>query len=152
MKTTALVNRPPPSFASQPMIVCLAGWVVYVLTFHWLLPTTGGAVAPLAVLPVAATAWLFGRRAGLLAGVMAILLNMLLFGLLANQEWKITSRAIPSNFVFMAVGAMVGWFKALLDQTKKQSAELVCEREILKEQIAKAQRTEEALRDSEEQL
>ncbi len=63
-----------------------------------------------------------------------------------------TSRAIPSSFVFIAVGAMVGWFKALLDQTKKQSAELVREREILKEQIVKAKRTEEALRDSEEQL
>src|SRR6266496_2460076 len=123
MKTAAPVNRPLHSFASLSMTGCLVGWAVYVLAFHWLFPTIGGAVAPLAVLPIAATAWLFGRRAGLLAGVMAILLNMLLFGLLANQEWKITSRAIPSNFVFMAVGAMVGWFKALLDQTKKQSAE-----------------------------
>lgn len=139
-------------FASLSTIVCLAGWVVYVLAFHWLFPKLGGAVAPLAVLPVAATAWFFGRRAGLLAGVMAILLNLLLFGLLASQGWKITSRAIPSNVVFIAVGAMVGWFKTLLDQTRKQAAELVWEREILKEQIAKARSAEEALRDREEQL
>lgn len=151
MKVISPLHRPLSSF-SLSTIACLGGWVVYVLAFRWLFPTLGGAVAPLAVLPVAATAWFFGHRTGLLAGVMAILLNILLFGLLAEQGWKITGRAIPSNVVFMAVGAMVGWLKALLDQTRKQSAELVWEREILKEQIAKARLAEEALRDREEQL
>lgn len=55
--------------------------VLYALTFGPLYDELGPGVVSLSVVPVALAGWLFGLRAGLLAGAVAFPLNTVLLGL-----------------------------------------------------------------------
>src|SRR5260221_14757222 len=106
---------PAPSLSrSQPraqVIFGMAAWTLYILAFVLLYPVVRAAATPLAALPVALTAWFFGRRVGLLAGIFAIVLNIFLIGMASGQGLRISTRSVPSNIVFIVVGITIGWLE-----------------------------------------
>ena len=62
--------------------------VLYVFLYLLLDSVLGNATAIVSILPVMVTAWLFGLRVGLLAAVMAVLLNTLLVTLVSDRSWQ----------------------------------------------------------------
>ena len=63
------------------MALALGSWAVYVLAFIPLYRLVGPAVAALGILPVVTMGWLFGTWAGLLASLLAFLLDVALMAL-----------------------------------------------------------------------
>lgn len=108
----------------------------YALLFFALHPVMGGAAAALVILPVAAIGWLWGMWAGLLAGLLSIMLNTLLLNLAGEAGWDVVFRTGGGpGFVTLAlIGAAVGRLRDLSDRVKLQ--------------LAERERAEEALRDT----
>jgi two-component sensor histidine kinase len=134
-------------------IALMSGIIIaYALMFVSLYPIVGGGISTLAVLPAVTAGWLFNLQSGTLCGVLMILLNSALFTLLATpSEFELLS-AIPSSIAIVASGATVGWLRELLKQVKQQAWELAQERTSLKEQMAKREWAEEALRRAHDEL
>ena len=65
----------------------MATAVAYVAAYAPLSHALGTAAGILAVVPVVATAWVFGQRVGLIAGLMGFPVNSLLVVLLTDVEW-----------------------------------------------------------------
>jgi two-component sensor histidine kinase len=126
--------------------------IAYALGFVSLYPIVGGGISTLAALPAMAAGWLLGLQFGTLCGLLMILLNSALFTLLATpSEFELLS-AIPSSIAIVASGAAVGWLRKLLEQVKQQAMELAQERKSLREQMAKREGAEEALRRAHDEL
>jgi len=119
--------------------------VLYVPAFLFLYPLIGWPSVALSLLPVVAGGWLLGLRAGLVAGVMVSLVNVLLLGLVTREGWIPILWGGSAFILWIAAGAVAGWLSELLDRMKTQSRE----REALEEEIKQRKRVEEALRQSE---
>ena len=94
----------------------------YVLTFVPLRDALGPGVVSLSVVPVALAGWLFGLRAGLLAGAVAFPLNTILLGVEdgADLDAVVWGGAVAGSAALM-VGSVAG---TLRDVTERLQAEL----------------------------
>ena len=94
----------------------------YVLTFVPLYEELGPGVVSLSVVPVALAGWLFGLRAGLLAGAVAFPLNTVLLGLEDGAELDavVWGGAVAGSAALM-VGSVAG---TLRDVTERLHEEL----------------------------
>src|SRR3972149_6286401 len=119
--------------------------LLYGLAFVSLYPALKGTVAMLSLIPTAASGWLLGLRAGLLAGLLVSLVNFVLFPFFTGLGWDLLVQGVPANTVFTAIGIAVGWRTELLRHFRRQSRELARDREILREEIAQRVRAEAAL-------
>src|SRR5574341_213022 len=110
----------------------------YALAFILLTPTWGLSVAALAAAPIMAAGWLLGLRAGLVAGGLVFVLNVLLFRLVGRLTWAVVVQSLPGHFALLLIGAGVGYLSDL-------SAHL-------RQQIAARQAAESALQQAKEEL
>ena len=94
----------------------------YALTFGPLYEALGPGVVSLSVVPVALSGWLFGLRAGLLAGAVAFPLNTVLLGFEdgADLDSVVWGGAVAGSAALM-VGSVAG---TLRDVTERLHAEL----------------------------
>jgi PAS domain S-box-containing protein len=113
--------------------------VFYALTFLPLYDQLGPGVVSLSVVPVALAGWLFGLRAGLLAGAIAFPLNTVLLGVEESAELN-----------SVVWGGAVAGSAALLVGTVAGTLRDVAER--LQTELASKHGAEEGLRLSEERL
>ena len=113
--------------------------VFYALTFLPLYAQLGPGVVSLSVVPVALAGWLFGLRAGMLAGAIAFPLNTVLLGV---------EEAAEINSVVW--GGAVAGSSALLVGTVAGTLRDVAQ--SLQEELAMKRGAEEGLRASEERL
>jgi signal transduction histidine kinase len=128
------LHHPVARFAAMA-----SGWVAYALLFLYLYPRIGAAAGSLGMLPVIITAWLYGRWAGLLAGLLllpiAIPLTLLSngsgLGLLVNMS--------ATGYV---IGALTGFLFGGVRDTSNE----------LRNQVAERKRVEDALQRSLTQL
>jgi signal transduction histidine kinase len=105
------------------VLVVVGPWVVYALAFLALYGVVGPQVSVLVLIPVALVAGLTGMRAGLLAGIIAIPLNLLL-ARFAGDAAGAASVGGPAAIAAPAVlGAAIGWLRDLADEPHRRQAE-----------------------------
>jgi len=110
-----------------------------VLVFIPLYRLVGQIMIALAVLPVAATASVFGMRAGLLASLLAFPLNILLVTLVRGTgQDMMTLQGLIGSVLILLLGAMIGRLRDLGEQVRKE--------------LTEHRQAEEALRESEERF
>lgn len=142
-----LANREHPTrqFLTRFLTVLLAT-VIHAFAFISLYQQVGSDIALIAILPVIAVGWLFRRRAGLSAGLLAIALNVGLYGVVGVSMLEALVMSFrPGSVVLVIVGGIVGRSRELLDEVNEKSRAL--EQEIGdRTQIEKAlqQATQEA--------
>ncbi len=88
----------------------LAAVGAYVLVFIPLYPLVGSGVALLVIVPVAALAWLWGFRAALVAGLLSLPSNTLLFNFVGLRGWDpvFLEGGGPGQIVVVLIGAGIG--------------------------------------------
>ncbi|MFQ5854662.1 MAG: HD domain-containing phosphohydrolase [Anaerolineae bacterium] len=102
----------------------LSTWVAYVLAFVLLYRAQGPEVTALCLLPVAVAGWLFGMRAGLLAGLLSFPLNTLLLDLVGEPGWDTMIRhGAPGSAAAVLIGVVVGRLHDLGERVKRELAE-----------------------------
>ncbi len=95
----------------------------YAITFVPLHQELGPGVVSLSVVPVALAAWLFGLRAGLLAGAVAFPLNTVLLGLEdgADLDSVVWGGAVAGSAALM-VGSVAGTLRDVTDRLRAELA------------------------------
>ena len=120
-------------------------WMAYSAAFFPAFLKIGDAAGMLVTLPVMASAWLFGLTGGLLAAVLNILITALLFDVVGVHGFDAMIQRWPGIFAGFLIGAVTGWMSDLFYKVRRQSSELVIERDTLQKEIAERQRAEESL-------
>jgi PAS domain S-box-containing protein len=157
--------------------LALGAWVAYALAFIPLYHLVGTPVAAVGIIPVVVTGGLFGMRAGLLAGLLAFSLNMLLMTL-GGAGWDVMIRGgLLGSILLVLIGVAVGRLRDMGERVKQElskrkqaeealhrahdelemqvqerTADLAQANEALRAEITEHRRTEEALRVSEERF
>jgi len=125
--------------------LALGAWVGYVLGFILLYRLVMGEMTlALAVLPVIFTAWLYGMRAGVLTGLLALPLNLLLVAMIRDTPGPLMDwRGLIGSALILVLGLVTGRMSDLGERVKGELAD---------RRRAESQRdaTLEALRESEE--
>lgn len=105
------------------LTIVLGMATVYALAFLPLYKLTGEVVAVFTVIPVMTAGWLLGRRAGLLAGLLGIPLNILNFTLAGQIGWEVVFGRWPAVLVSLAAGLVAGWVSEYIARAKEKSRE-----------------------------
>jgi len=102
----------------------VSGWVAYALLFLVLYPHIGPAVGSLGMLPVLITAWLYGRWAGLLAGLLLLAFTPSL-GILSGVTDPILllNQSLPGYAMAVLTGFAFGWVRDTSNELRNQVAE-----------------------------
>jgi len=106
---------------SRAMMV-LGAWVVYALAFIPLYHLMGESAIELVLLPVITAGGLLGTWDGLLAGLLAFPLNMLLLSLAGEPGWNVMTQrdGLVDSMVMALIGAVVGRLHDLSEQVKQE--------------------------------
>jgi signal transduction histidine kinase len=123
----------------------------YVLLFVFLYPLLGSPLIALSLVPVMLSGWLWGLRAGVIAGISAALLHAVLFYLVVPQWEAVWLRGGVGHLALTFIGGVIGWLSRLLQQVRHQSELLISERKALEEQIAERRLAERALQTAKEE-
>ncbi|MFQ5595055.1 MAG: PAS domain S-box protein, partial [Anaerolineae bacterium] len=124
----------------QRVVLILGPWLAYALAFAPLHRVMGAGAGALAAIPVVVVAWLMGIGGALLAAVLVVLLNTVLFNLAGLHGWDAILQAGggPGTIALVLIGLGVGRLRDL--------------RERANIEIARRNQVEEALRTSEARL
>lgn len=110
--------------AMKQVMLTILAWGVYIVAFVPLYLLVGSTVTTLTTLPVAVTGWLWGRRAGTFAGLLAFPLNVLLVTSGGDSGWNtLAGRGLPGVVLIVLVGAVVGQIRDLAEEIKRELAE-----------------------------
>jgi PAS domain S-box-containing protein len=128
----------------------LCALVAYILAFLLFDQLTDGAIAALVIVPVGVVAWYRGWQGGLMASLVSIILNVLLFALV-NPHWAHVSIPLrsPGTLMVVALGLGIGWVSQLRTQLRTQTALLATEQETLRLHAIERQQAHAALHESE---
>lgn len=112
-----------PSLSSRRIRIALTAGsgIIYILTFPFLYQHMDGSAASLSTLPVALSAWFYGMRVGLSAGVLAFLVNMWLLSTARQSGWAVAG--LPGHLAVIAVALMTGYWRKLTKQLKRELQE-----------------------------
>jgi PAS domain S-box-containing protein len=124
MTGNELQLHPPPATALERLdmrvaVVALAT-AFYAITFLPLHAQLGPGVVSLAVVPVALAGWLFGLRAGLLAGALAFPANTVLLGVEEAELVRVVWGGAISGSAALMVGAVAGTLRDMADSLARQ--------------------------------
>lgn len=96
----------------------------YIVIFKPIFDLSGPVTAALVTIPVAAAGWLFGPRAGLIAGAVSIVLNAALFFIAEGMPGLALFAAVwPGNIMVIAAGYSVGLLKKEVSKRSQMSIE-----------------------------
>lgn len=110
------------------LAITLASYVAYILAFNFLDSILGTITGMIITLPVLTTAWMFGLRGGLIAGITSLPLNVSMVEAFTSQsatDWMF-SGGIPGSVSELLVGTLVG---RLRDVDRHLSEEVAKQRE-----------------------
>lgn len=113
---------------SLHLALMLATVGTHVLLFLLLYPRLGLSVTTLAVLPVVVAAWLWGLRAGLIAGGLGTLLNTVLANLAGRPGWDAvigTPGGALGAVALVLIGMVIGRLRDLEERAHREIAERV---------------------------
>ena len=122
------------------MAFALGVAAVYVIAFFPLYPLIGITTGALISLPLIAIAWLLGLRPSLIAGLLVLPLNTLLYNMAGLPGWDviILNGGGPGSAGLMVVGVLIGYLSNL--------------RKRMRHQLDEYKHIEETLRESEERF
>ena len=103
--------------------LALGAWVVYAWAFIPLYRMLGPMVLMTATVPVMISGWFFGMWVGLLAGLLAFPLHVLLTTLAREAIWEVMIRGLPGSVILLLVGFVVGRLHDLGEQVKSELTE-----------------------------
>ena len=104
---------------TKRMTLVTVAWITHTLVFIPLYHLIGPIVTTLTTLPVAVTGWFFGGRVGVLAGLLAFLLNTLLVTLAGDSGWDtLTRKGLPGSILIVSIGAVAGQIRDLSAKIK----------------------------------
>ncbi len=104
----------PMPIKPVPWSVALSSLASYVLVFVLVFPHIGMAASPLVALWIGVLGWFYGARVGVLAGVLAIPLHLLLYvGFRASPELAFLRL---SPYLWIGLGFVMGWLRETLDR------------------------------------
>ena len=118
-------------------MVILASYIAYILAFNFLEAVLGTITGIIITLPVLMTAWMFGLRGGVAAGLISLPLNIVMVVAFSSQsasDW-LFSGGIPGSISGLLVGALVG---RLRDVDNRLSEEIRKQKEAEEEILALA--------------
>jgi PAS domain S-box-containing protein len=109
--------------------------VVYIAVFVAFDEAAGGGIAALATIPVLFAGFLFGLRAGVVAGLVAFPLNTALMNFTGMQLGPLAvleSGGAPGTVAIVFMGAGIGWTRDLYHSSQRLLAEVSEARESLR--------------------
>ena len=106
--------------------------VVYVVVYTLLSPALGSDTAILATLPIVMAGVFFGLRGGLLAGILALPLNVSLVQLAADMSWSdwVRQDGALVTVTLILVGTLTGWLR---DINKKVNGDITDNEKAIEE-------------------
>ena len=96
--------------SKRRLAIVLASYIAYILAFNLLELALGTITGIMITLPVLVTAWMFGLRGGVAAGLISFPLNLVMVVAFTSQsanDW-ISTGGIPGSVAEMLVGGLVG--------------------------------------------
>ncbi len=122
-------------FTSKTFLFALS-IAVYIALFGLIDKAVSHGTATAAIIPVVAAGWLFGMRAGIIAGLCIIPANVLLCIVLAVQDWFeiLFYAGLPGHFAIIGCGAVVGRIHDLNIRLSRELAERELAQEKAREQ------------------
>ena len=113
--------------SKKPLAIVFASFAAYILAFEFLDSAFGGATGIFVTVPVLLTAWMYGLRGGVAAGLIAFPLNLILVVALSDRagaDW-LANGGISGAIAELLVGALVGRLRdisyRLAEQISKQN-------------------------------
>lgn len=122
-------QRLAPLHSCAPLLSIIVLISGYCVSFAPLYTYTGYSVGGLVVLPVLLAAQWYGSTIGLLAGMLAFVLNALLFTSVGEAGWLMMSReGAPGIAVVITLGVAIGQMhdRAILSSTQLAHARAEC--------------------------
>ena len=121
----ALRKHAEEELREKRVAISLVAVGAYVLALIPLYRLSGPGMAALATVPVAALAWLWGLRVGLVAGLLSLPLNTLLFNLVGLEGWDPVFRqgGGPGTVMVVLIGAGIGRLRDLGQRLKVEITE-----------------------------
>ncbi|MCG2785941.1 MAG: GAF domain-containing protein [Anaerolineae bacterium] len=114
-----------PTQTRERVIDILVLGLFYIVLFKPMFDVSGPVTAALVTIPVAAAGWLFGPRAGLIAGGVSIFVNAALFFIAEGiPGLTLFTAGWPGNLMVIAAGYSVGLLKKEVAKRSKMSIEL----------------------------
>lgn len=123
------------SYSDLKIILVVGIAVAYALIYAPAYDVLGRSVTVLTVLPVVAAALAFGIRGGLLASLVAVIVNSLLSDMFAEgswQEWLLRGGALSSASLVL-VGVVTGRLRDLQERINRQLGQLRQVQETLRD-------------------
>ncbi len=102
------------------LALALACWLIYMLAFIPLYRWQGLVAPALVTVPVLVVAWLFGARAGIFAGLVAFVLDVLLLDFIGEAGWQVMIQGAASSALLVLVGGVVGRLRDLSEQLQRE--------------------------------
>ncbi len=108
--------------------------ILYILVFLLLGVKVGPAIASFSTIPVLLFGWTFGLQAGLVAGLVILPVNTLLFNLIGFPGWDVVFRVGggPGSLMLIIMGAATGRMHDLTQQLAHQISAFQSAQEMLK--------------------
>ncbi len=140
------------TFIPFKIIIILLIAACFIGFFQLFFTTAGYLTALFALIPIAVSGLFFGLITGAFTGFLFYIITIFL--LITNREfnWDQFIKSIPFGIVQVIIGYTAGLIKELLDKIKRQSEELIYEKEVSISKINELVKTEKALFDSKEYL
>jgi signal transduction histidine kinase len=114
-----------------------SGWVAYALLFLFLYPRIGPTVGSLGMLPVLITAWLYGRWAGLLSGLLLLGFTPSMGIISGNTDpIRLLNQSLPGYAMAVLTGFAFGWVRDTTNELRNQVAERKRVEEALQRSLA----------------
>lgn len=102
----------------------VAAFALYAALFGPAWRAFGDAMAPIAMLPVVATGWLFGMTAGVAAAVVAVGLTFWLLSGVSPQPGEVMATNALTMVAGVVTGGATGWVRQVLGHSRRQARKL----------------------------
>ena len=122
--------------------------VIYVVLFILAFPYADTIVASLVLIPLGVSGWFFGRKGGLIAFVVSVVLTLFLFREVGQLSWIDIARQTPGIVLsgFVAIG--LGWIGELVSMSRQRAIDLERERQLLQAEVERRIQIESELEEA----
>lgn len=128
--------------------IILAVVSVYPLVFLPGYAAVGSIIGSLSVVPIGVTAWLLGRKGGLLAGLISIPFHFTLFMIAGESGLQSFLQKWPGSVMGLILGIVIGWLSEFVTHVQAQARDLARERAALTAEIAMRKQVEHELQEA----
>ena len=127
------------------LLVVVSATIIYAIVFAPAYRAVGPIVGSLGVLPVALWAWVGRLPGGLLAGLLSVPVNAVLFASV-GAELATLVRAWPGFLVEIMVGVVIGWLNNAVSVLEERAVKLEGERVALSTKVDEFEEVEDLMR------